>query len=203
MPEEKEIKEISEIEITPSKVYFPDKKLIKTGLRDGDSESNEARDRDELLLNAIATGDVEGLGDPRDRLEKFMYAIAGQSAYYNKEVFTDRVISQMTLTKSGSIVTKVTFSFQDGETKVVTNMDDLRLNEYRDLYHRVQIVLDGSDYWGIITVLNDFSTSQPVGFYGMKLNDLWNNGPTSLTMGLVLFNINTDYRVIYHKVVLT
>ena len=199
MPEEKEIKEISEIEITPSKVYFPDKKLIKTGLRDGDSESNEARDRDELLKNAIATGDVEGLGEPRDRLEKFMYGIANQSAYYNKEIFTDRMISNMTLTQSGAPVVKVVFNFRDGETLTVTNMSDLRLNKYRDLFHRVQIITIGSDYWGIYAVLNDYSTTQPVGFYGVKLNSMWNPGVPSITMGVILFDINNSFNITYYK----
>lgn len=38
----------------------------------------DIRDRDELLLDAIATGNLEELGDPRDRTEKFIYAISEQ-----------------------------------------------------------------------------------------------------------------------------
>lgn len=40
------------------------------------AEPIELRDREELYLNAVATGTVEGLPDPQNREEIFLYAIA-------------------------------------------------------------------------------------------------------------------------------
>lgn len=194
--------EEKEKDITLDDVIFPGGK-IKAELRGSSDNNFTVRDRDELLLNAISTGAVDDLGDPRDRLEKFVYRIAEQSAFYNNEIETDRVISSMEFTKSGSIVTQVVFRFRDGEVLTVTDLSELRSETYRDLFHRVQIIRDGSDYWGIFAVLNDFSSSQPVGFYGMKLNSVWNSSPTSVYMGLLLFDINTNYSVTYHARSLT
>ena len=48
------------------------------------------RDRDELLLNAIATGDATDI-DPRDREEKFLKAIAEKIGTAGKSIYRHRI----------------------------------------------------------------------------------------------------------------
>lgn len=51
--------------------------------------SETARDRDELIIQAIVTGDTSVLGEPRDRLEAFLIAIAetlGSKANKSEEI---------------------------------------------------------------------------------------------------------------------
>lgn len=52
----------------------PTRNVLRGGLRDLDPV--DYRDRDELLLATISSGDTGLIGDPRDRVEKFIKAIA-------------------------------------------------------------------------------------------------------------------------------
>ena len=79
MSEEKE-KELTEIELAEqfdreaARILVPPVRARGGGLRG--LTPVDLRDRDEILLAAISSGDVDLIGDPRDRVEKFLKAIA-------------------------------------------------------------------------------------------------------------------------------
>lgn len=75
------------------------------------------RDRDELLLNAIVTGDTSGI-DPRDREERFIKAIAEKNVNFNNNP------TILTLTGTNwNAFTQLTIENNDGVKSISTDSE--------------------------------------------------------------------------------
>lgn len=76
------------------------------------------RDRDELLLNAIATGDATDI-DPRDREEKFLKAIAENIGNASKVIYRHNVICRFTI---GGTSTTIIFDILNHDATPITSI---------------------------------------------------------------------------------
>lgn len=61
-------------------------------------DPTEVRSRDELLMGAIATGDSTVIGDPRDRTEEFIKAIADGIGGAASAIYRHRITLRATVT---------------------------------------------------------------------------------------------------------
>ena len=77
------------------------------------------RDRDELLLNAIVTGDTSGI-EPRDREETFIKAIAEKntSSLIATSMYPTIELNSTPGTESYDIVTQIVLKSKDGEETI-------------------------------------------------------------------------------------
>ena len=100
------------------------------------------RDRDEILLNAIATGDTTGI-EPRDREEKFIIAIAQNTGSVRK------VDGSLTIT--ASTPTNYSLLLYEADTSISLNTD-AGIKEFLSTFDF------GGLYYGTFTVDSD-STS--------------------------------------------
>ena len=83
------------------------------------------RDRDELLLNAIATGDATDI-DPRDREEKFLKAIAEGIGSAGGPLYLHEVIG--TCTDSDSHTYQIAMAFLNRSNETITTKDAIIAN---------------------------------------------------------------------------
>lgn len=94
---------------------------------------DNVRDRDELLLNAIVTGDTSGI-DPRDREETFIKAIAEKntSALIATSYYPSLNLNTIPGTESYDVINDIIITSEDGaETiigydAIVSNWDRLK-----------------------------------------------------------------------------
>lgn len=67
-------------------------------------DPTEVRSRDELLMGAIATGDSTVIGDPRDRNEEFIKAIADGIGTAGKELYFHHLFAMINDTAHGVLI---------------------------------------------------------------------------------------------------
>lgn len=67
-------------------------------------DPTEVRSRDELLMGAIATGDSSVIGDPRDRTEEFIKAIADGIGGAGKSIYRHNVLCKYIMGGSNSFI---------------------------------------------------------------------------------------------------
>lgn len=91
----------AEFDREAAKILIPPyRNVLRGGLRDLDSI--DYRDRDELLLAAISSGDTNLIGDPRERFEKFIKAIANEiHSIVAPTLISYKIKEQVTITANG------------------------------------------------------------------------------------------------------
>ena len=118
-------------------------------------DPTEVRSRDELLMGAIATGDSSVIGDPRDRTEEFIKAIADGIGGAGGQLFLHHL---STVHSIDSHTLRLYINILSDSSTPITTTEDLKTNIGRviDVYGHAVI----STYAAIINRLQ--LTSQNV-----------------------------------------